>query len=153
MPKQEFTEQGKYLWYLVKLAGWDRPFPPRKDDCRLKSAATSTGETPVATTEKKLSRFEWYLLKTFKVTHQNALNEDEVRRAIATLKPYADKAKHDMCKGLRSQIMAMVSTRGHDKDWLHENMKVWKYGESLRELGYNELIAVRGHVRAALCRA
>jgi hypothetical protein len=192
MPKEEFTAQGKYLWSLVKQAGWDRQTAYKKpelritnyelkesnpirhpdnmqgsaphpgDDCRLKSAATvqagtrpapTTGETPVATTEKKLSRFEAYLLKTFRVTHMNALGVEEMRRAIRTLKPYADKARHDACKGIRQNIMAICTTYGWDKDELHSHMKVWKYGESLRELGYNELIAVRGHVRAALCRA
>lgn len=134
MGKAEFDRQGKYLWHLVCTAGWDRA---------AKGKPNPSGE-------HRLTRFESYLLKTFKVTHYNALNEDEIRRAIATLKPYADKAKFEQCKVLRSQIVATVMTRGRDLDWLHDNMRIWKYGDSLRELGYNELIAVRGLVQQAL---
>jgi hypothetical protein len=155
MPKEEFTAQGKYLWSLVKQAGWDRPSVPRKELRITTTPADKPSGDPgnyELPKEKPLSRFEAYLLKTFHATHMNALGEEEMRRAIRTLKPYADKARHDACKGIRQNIMAICTTYGWDKDELHSHMKDWKYGESLRELGYNELIAVRGHVRAALCQ-
>mgnify|MGYP000935032312 CR=1 FL=1 len=127
MPKAPFKDQQAYLWHLVKRAGWD---------------ATVKGQ--------KHSRFAAYLLKTFSVTHANVLNDVQIRQAIATLKPYADKASHLRKVKLNAAIMAHVASRGKDIHWLHENMIHWGFGESVRALNFqktNELFAV---VRKAL---
>ena len=127
MPKTEFCEQGKYLWSLVRKAGWHQP---KKGS--------------------EISRFDLYIVKTFKATHIEALKPYELRRAIATLKPYAEKADKDRGKQLRQQIMATVAKAGHDVQWLHENMKLWGYGESLRALNFPRTVEVMNCVKKAL---
>lgn len=126
--KEEFNGQGKYLWSLILSAGWDKP--------------QAAGQP--------LSRWEAYMGKVFKATHINALTNDQMRRAIITMKSYAAKAQFEQCKPLRQSIVAMVSVKGLDLTWLHENMQAWKFGTSLRELSYNELLSVRGLVMQAL---
>lgn len=117
MPKAEFeTKQQRYLWSLVKKAGWDK-----------------------AVKDKPYSRFSAYLLKTFQVTHINCLNEKELRQAIATMKPYAAKAAHEAKKRLHNAIMAYVAKNGKDIEWLHYNMELWGYPPSLRECSYKEV--------------
>jgi len=142
--KSADTGRGKYIWSLVKQIGWDRVLSPEVRKAMAKKGIKLSAE------QLKMSRFNHYLLKTFQVTHLNALTPEQENQVIATLKPYVSKHQFEQCKMLRSNIMAIVSTHGQDKDWLHNNMKTWKYGESLRELGYNELIAVRGLVKQAL---
>lgn len=127
MPKTEFNNQQKYLWSLVKIAGWDK-----------------------AVKGQKHSRFSAYLLKTFQVTHANALTQKQMNQAIATVKNYADKAKHEKKPRLRQGIMAYVSAKGQTIDWLHQNMEQWGYGRSLRELSYQKTLEVQQLVRKAL---
>lgn len=127
MPRAEFDRQQQYLWSLVRQAGWDK-----------------------AVKGQKHSRFAAYLLKTFQVTHMNVLDQKQMRQAIATVKQYADKAKHDKKKSLRQAIMAYVSAKGQTIDWLHQNMEQWGYGRSLRELSYQKTLEVQQLVRKAL---
>lgn len=117
MAKAEFeSKQQKYLWSLVKKAGWDK-----------------------GVKGQHYSRFSAYLLKTFQVTHLNCLDEKELRQAIATLKPYAAKAAHEAKKRLHTAIMAYVAKQGKDIEWLHYNMELWGYSPSLRECSYQEV--------------
>ncbi len=127
MPKAEFATQQKYLWSLVRKAGWDKAVP-----------------------HEQYSRFAAYLLKTFQVTHANVLDEKQTRQAIATLKPYAAKAAHDAKKRLHGAIMSHVSRAGKDISWLHQQMELWGYGESLRECSHAQVTAVYALVRKAL---
>ncbi len=127
MPKAEFKDQQKYLWSLVRKAGWDKAVPG-----------------------KSHSRFAAYLLKTFQVTHMNVLSEKQMRQAIATLKPYASKAAHLQKKKLHSAVMSYVARKGQDIDWLHRNMMEWGYGDSLRECSYQEVSQVFTLVKKAL---
>lgn len=127
MPKQRFKDQQTYLWHLVKQAGWDKQVQGQNH-----------------------SRFAAYLLKTFKVTHANVLDETQMRQAIATLKPYAAKAAHLAKKKLNSAVMAHVAKAGKDIEWLHQNMELWGYGDSLRELSFNRASALLMLVRKAL---
>ena len=127
MPKAEFEKQQKYLWSLVKRAGWDR-----------------------AVKGQKHSRFAAYLLKTFGVTHANVLDEHQMRQAIATLKPYAAKASHLRKVKLNGAVMAHVSRKGKDINWLHENMELWGFGYSLRALNYKQTLELYALVRKAL---
>jgi hypothetical protein len=80
----------------------------------------------------------------------NVLDQKQMRQAIATVKQYADKAKHDKKKSLRQAIMAYVSAKGQTIDWLHQNMEQWGYGRSLRELSYQKTLEVQQLVRKAL---
>ncbi|NLK49025.1 MAG: hypothetical protein GX294_00070 [Candidatus Cloacimonetes bacterium] len=127
MPKAEFDRQQKYLWSLVRQAGWDK-----------------------AVKGKKYCRFSAYLLKTFKVTHANALSPVEMRQAIATLKPYAAKEAHNRKKKLNACIMAHVARHGFTLDWLHENMVHWGYGDSVRALSYKQTTELYALVRKTL---
>lgn len=127
MPKAEFDRQQKYLWSLVRQAGWDK-----------------------AVKGQKHSRFAAYLLKTFQVTHMNVLDQRQMRQAIVTVKQYADKANHDKKRSLRQGIMAYVSAKGRDIDWLHQNMEQWGYGDSMRELNYKQTLELNNLVRKAL---
>jgi hypothetical protein len=127
MPKQEFNSQQKYLWSLVRRAGWDRVVP--------------------GTTH---SRFAAYLLKTFSVTHANVLTPHQLRQAIATLKPYAAKAAHEAKKKLRASIMSHVSRHGRDINWLHYNMIAWGFGDSLRACSHNQTLQIYALVKKAL---
>ncbi|MFA7542799.1 MAG: hypothetical protein WCY84_00355 [Candidatus Cloacimonadaceae bacterium] len=127
MPKQEFDKQQKYLWSLVRRAGWDK-----------------------AVKGQNYSRFAAYLMKTFGVTHANVLNEKELRQAIATLKPYAAKEAHLQKKRINGAIMAHVSRHGYDIHWLHENMIQWGYGDSVRQLSYKQTTELFALVRKAL---
>lgn len=127
MPKTEFNKQQKYLWSLVKRAGWDK-----------------------AVKGQKYSRFAAYLLKTFNVTHANALDDHQMRQAIATLKPYAAKQSHIQKKKLNAAIMAHVSRYGYDINWLHDNMLLWGYGDSVRALSYKQTTELFAIVRKTL---
>lgn len=127
MPKAPFKDQQSYLWSLVKRAGWDKAVPGQKH-----------------------SRFAAYLIKTFKVTHANVLDDVQMRQAIATLKPYAAKAAHDAKKRLHGAIMCHVTKSGQDVDWLHYMMKEWGYGESLRECNFHQVQAILALVKKAL---
>ena len=127
MPKAKFHNQQTYLWSLVKRAGWDS-----------------------AVKGQKHSRFAAYLLKTFGVTHANVLDEHQMRQAIATLKPYAAKASHLRKVKLNGAIMAHVARNGKDIDWLHENMMLWGYGDSVRTLDYKKTMELYALVRKAL---
>lgn len=133
MPKAEFSKQGNYLWSLICQAGWDK-----KHSKILKPDG------------KPYKAYEALLMKQYKTTHINALNEYQIRSAIATMKHYADKAKQDACKPMRSGIMAMVRTHGQTADWLHDMMGLWGLGDSLRALGFADLVAVRENVMKAL---
>jgi hypothetical protein len=121
MGKAKFNNQGDFLWHLVCIAGWDKP----------------------SKRDPKISRFAAYLLKQFKATHMNVLNETEMRQAIVTMKAYADKAKFEQCKSIRQNLVATVINAGYNLDWLHSNMAQWGYGESLRELSYDQLMKLR----------
>lgn len=127
MPKTQFNKQQRYLWSLVKRAGWDK-----------------------AVKGKNYSRFASYLLKTFNVTHANVLNEHQMRQAIATLKPYAAKQSHLQKKKLNSAIMAHVARHGYDINWLHENMIHWGFGDSVRALSYKRTRELFALVRKTL---
>ena len=127
MPKQAFESQQKYLWSLVKRAGWD-----------------------AAVKGQKYSRFSAYLLKTFQVTHANVLDDRQLRQAIATLKPYAAKAAHLQKTKMNAAIMAHVSRNGRDINWLHENMESWGFGDSLRALPFARTVELFALVRKAL---
>lgn len=127
MPKAEFGKQHKYLWSLVKRAGWDK-----------------------AVKGQKYSRFDAYLLKTFGITHANVLQPNQLRQAIATLKPYAAKQSHLRKVKLNRTVMAYVSQKGKDINWLHENMQLWGFGNSLRALDYNKTLELYALVRKAL---
>jgi hypothetical protein len=127
MPKAPFKDQQSYLWALVKRAGWDKAVPNQKH-----------------------SRFAAYLLKNFKVTHANALDEHQMRQAIATLKPYAAKAAHDAKKRLHSAIMSHAARNGFNEAWVHQMMKEWGYGESLRECNFRQVQAIFVLIKKAL---
>lgn len=127
MPKTEFNKQQSYLWSLVKQAGWNK-----------------------AAKGKNYSRFSAYLVKTFNVTHANVLTQNQMRQAIATLKPYAAKAAHDQKKKLNQTIVAVAAKNGKDIHWVHENMKNWGMGESIRLLSYQETLNLLNLIRKAL---
>ncbi|MDD3633299.1 MAG: DUF1018 domain-containing protein [Candidatus Cloacimonetes bacterium] len=128
MPKAAFqNDQQRYLWSLVRQAGWDKAVPDHSH-----------------------SRFDAYLLKTFNVTHLNALNEKQLRQSIATLKPYAAKARHEAKKKLHKNIMAYIAKHGQDINWLHYNMELWGFGDSLRECSYNDCKTIYALVKKAL---
>lgn len=127
MPKAEFESQMKYLWSLVRKAGWDKACPG-----------------------KAHSRFSAYLLKTFSVTHANVLDQNQIRQAIATLKPYAAKAAHDAKKRLNGAIMSHVSRHGKDIEWLHFNMQQWGFGDSLRACSLEQTLQIFALVKKAL---
>lgn len=129
---------------MVKKIGWDRPLSPEARKAMQKKGQEPTPE------QMKISRFDRFLLKKYNVTHLNALTPEQESQVIVILKPYVDKANFEQCKVLRSNIMAICSTHGWDRDRLHDHMIQWNFGNSLRELGYNELIAVRGLVKQAL---
>lgn len=127
MPKQRFKNQQSYLWSLVRRAGWDKAVPGQQH-----------------------SRFDAYMLKTFKTTHANRLDDQQMRRAIATVKPYAAKAAHDAKKRLHSAIMSHASRHGQSPEWVHQMMNEWGFGESLRELNFQQVQAVYALVKKAL---
>jgi beta-glucosidase/6-phospho-beta-glucosidase/beta-galactosidase len=127
MPKAEFKEQQKYLWSLVRKAGWDKAVPGQN-----------------------YSRFAAYLLKNFQVTHMNVLDEKQMRQAIATLRPYAAKAAHLQKKKLHAAVMSHVARKGKNVDWLHQNMIQWGYGDSLRACSYQEVSQIFTLVKKAL---
>lgn len=127
MSKADFAAQQKYLWSLVRKAGWDKAVPGQKH-----------------------SRFSAYLLKTFSVTHANVLDQHQIRQAIATLKPYAAKAAHDSKKRVHSAIMSHVSKRGKDVAWLHDNMILWGFGDSLRACSHAQTIEIYSLIKKAL---
>ena len=127
MTKQRFQDQQTYLWHLVKRAGWDKAVPGQQH-----------------------SRFAAYLLKTFQVTHANVLDAVQMRQAIATLKPYAAKAAHEAKKRLHSAIMSHAARHGQSEAWVHDMMMQWGYGESLRELNFQQVQAVYSLVKKAL---
>lgn len=127
MPKTEFAAQQKYLWSLVRKAGWDKAVPGAKH-----------------------SRFAAYILKTFNATHANVLSPQQLRQAIATLKPYAAKASHNAKKRLHGAIMSHVARHGKDIGWLHENMISWGFGDSLRALSHAKTMEVYTLVKKAL---
>jgi hypothetical protein len=143
MAKAEFTRQGKYLWSLIKQAKWDHYSKIKNSELKMLNGT-------------RYRRYELYFMKTFKVTHLEALNEGEIRRAIATIKPYADKenarAAEDGMKAMRMAIVKAVVRSGHTLDWLHELMPVWGLGESLRALDTPGLCEVRANVAKALNR-
>ncbi len=61
----QFDKQGNYMWSLLKQAGWDR---------------------------KRLAQ---YLLKRFKKSHWNKLNDNEKRGVIRMLTKYAETNKKE----------------------------------------------------------
>ena len=116
MPKAEFDKQGKYFWHLVKSAGW---------------------------TEERVMKL---LLKRWNATHWNALQPDQKRAAINMMTSYAKKADQNRSKLIRQSIMALVSRNGYDLAWLHEQMLLWGYGESMRELSFTRVMQLRRNV-------
>jgi hypothetical protein len=120
MPKQEYDAQGKLFHHYAKLAGWEQ------------------------------KRIDALLLSKFKATHFNALNQVERRQAINIMKGYVKKAEKQKAARLRQMIMAYVSARGQDIDWLHDCMGAWGYGDSLRKLTYQQTIEIWDAVREAL---
>lgn len=127
MPKTPFKDQQSYLWSLVKRAGWDKAVPGHQH-----------------------SHFAAYLLKTFNVTHANVLDDAQMRRAIATLKPYAAKAAHEAKKRLHAAIMSHAARHGQSEVWVHDMMKSWGYGESLRECTFRQVQAIYALIKKAL---
>jgi len=120
MPRAEYDKQGMYFHSLVKQAGWNQ------------------------------TKVNNLLVKRFAATHWNALQPDQKRAAINMMRSYANKNRDHMMKGTRQSIMAMVARHGHDRDWLHEQMMTWGYGDSLRKLSLPELIECGKAVTKAL---
>ncbi len=113
MAKAEYDKQGKYFWYLTKLAGWSE------------------------------DRVNALIMKRCKAIHFNALEPREKSALIATMKRYADKNKDARMKRKRQGIMAFVAKQGHDLNWLHDRMIDWGYGESLRALTNKQIDSLR----------
>ncbi|MDI9524134.1 MAG: hypothetical protein QM218_01380 [Candidatus Cloacimonadota bacterium] len=82
--------------------------------------------------------------------HANVLTPNQLRQAIATLKPYASKAAHEAKKKLRASIMSHVTRHGQDIDWLHQNMISWGFGDSLRACSHNQTLQIYSLVKKAL---
>lgn len=123
MPKAEYDKQGRLFYHLWKTAGWDQ------------------------------KRVNALLLRRYKTTHWNALTTQQKSALIATMQSYATKAEKDRIKsmpGIRQNIMAMVTISGFDKEWLHDQMVSWGFGDSLRALGYSQLLAVKQNVIKSL---
>ncbi len=119
MPKAEYDKQGKYFWHLSQVAGWDQ------------------------------KRIDALLVKRYQTTHWNALTTQQKSAVIATMQRYALKAEKDRMAsmpGIRQNIMAMVTKHGHDLEWLHDRMEEWKYGRSMTELGFSQLMCLRRDV-------
>ena len=119
MPKAEFDKQGKLFYHLWKLAGWDQ------------------------------QRVDRLLVKRYNTTHWNALTTQQKSALIATMQAYAKQAELNRMKqapGVRQNIMAMVTKHGHDLEWLHDRMEEWKYGRSMTELGFSQLMCLRRDV-------
>lgn len=116
MPKAEYDKQGKLFYHLWKTAGWDQ------------------------------KRIDALLVKRYKTTHWNALTTQQKSAVIATMQAYALKAEKDRLRqmpGIRQNIMAMVTKNGHDLEWLHNQMVIWGFGDSLRALGYSQLLQLK----------
>ncbi|HOQ80333.1 MAG TPA: hypothetical protein PKZ69_07125 [Candidatus Cloacimonadota bacterium] len=117
----QYDEQGLYMHSLMKDAGWD---------------------------EKGLQGF---LVKNFRKSHWNLINESERRRVISMLRKYAAKnrAAQQAAKGkkLRKNIMGLWTANGFTYSDMHDAMKIWGYGESLRALTLKELYEVFDYVR------
>jgi hypothetical protein len=60
------------------------------------------------------------------------------------------KASHLRKVKLNGAVMAHVSRKGKDIDWLHENMELWGFGDSLRALNYKQTLELYALVRKAL---
>lgn len=110
-PEAEFDEQGQFFWATCKIG--------------------------------KLSResVEKIMITKFHKTHWNILDEKEKKQMIAIAKKYAAKEKKSRKvvhkedkggKGLRQAIMATWKACGHEVEELHDLMKNWGFGESLR---------------------
>ncbi|HNW40921.1 MAG TPA: hypothetical protein PKN08_03375 [Opitutaceae bacterium] len=78
------------------------------------------------------------------------LTPNQLRQAIATLKPYASKAAHEAKKKLRASIMSHVTRHGQDIDWLHQNMISWGFGDSLRACSHAQTLQIYSLVKKAL---
>ena len=131
--ESQFDKQGAYFWSLVKQAGWTR------------------------------MKAESLMLKKYRKTHWNILDDKEKRQMIAVLKKYVVKAESEKSplppfkkggkvdideKGFRQRIMALWSKTGHTKDELHDLMVQWRLEPSLRACGYPQLCFVWRNVKA-----
>jgi hypothetical protein len=117
VPKEPFSDQARLLWHRAKRAGWDE------------------------------ARLNALLLKRFKVTHANALNEKQMREALTIMAGYMRKAEKAALPYLRQRIVAIVTAKGLNLDWLHDAMDGWGYGRSLRDLTYARTMEVYDAVR------
>ncbi len=105
----------------------------------------------------KLSResAEKIMIKKFKKTHWNILDDKEKRQMIAIAKRYADKVKKQRKftneKGLRQAIMATWKACGHNIEELHDLMKTWGFGESLRACNQDVLFTIHDRIKQ-ICR-
>lgn len=119
MPKAQYDKQGLKFWSLLEGAGW---------------------------TSERIEKLIW---KRYKTSHWNALDDDQKNALIATAKFYNSKANPqviDREKKLRSSIMAIVRSNGHDDEWLHQLMTQWGFGDSLRKLHSRDLYQVKSAV-------
>lgn len=105
-PEAEFDEQGQFFWATCKIGKLTR------------------------------EKVEAMMIKKFKKTHWNILDDKERKQMIAIAKRYAEKAKKSRKmvneKGLRQAIMATWKACGHEVEELHDLMITWGFGESLR---------------------
>ncbi len=109
--------QGTYFWHLVKLADWTR------------------------------ERVEMLMLRKFKATHWNALDEKQRRQMIGTMKSYADKQSDVKAKKIRQCIGATASALGLSMDQVHELMQAWGFGTSLRKLNFQQTMQVYENIK------
>jgi hypothetical protein len=120
MPKEEFTEQGMKAYSLFKEAGWD------------------------------IERIEALIWRRYKCSHINALNESQMRGLLATAQAYSRKAKKQVLDGRmkaqRQKIMGLVAVNGKDRDWLHEVMVEWGFGDSLRKCTMKQLWWIKSNL-------
>lgn len=122
----QFDEQGQFFWATAKIAGWDA------------------------------QQVEMLMLKKYKISHWNALNQNQKNQMIAIMKKYADAAKKKRKftkeKGLRQAIMATWKSCGHDIEELHALMKTWGFGESLRACKIDALYTIHDRVKT-ICQS
>jgi hypothetical protein len=111
--KANFDEQGDKFYSLLKEAGWST------------------------------DRIEALIWKRYKCSHWMACNESQRKGLMATAQSYKQKAKKaDWKKKMseqRQKIMGMVAVNGKDKEWLHELMIDWGFGDSLRKCTMKQL--------------
>ena len=116
LDKAVFDDQGKYLWSLVRKAGWD---------------------------SKQLQQL---LMKKYDKTHWNILNETERRQVIGILRSYADKNKEPYEKRLRQKIVATAIKNGITTEELHDLMYQWGLGKSLKACNSHQLMTILSNV-------